>query len=104
MGVPNDPSWDWRTFDFDRDLAYADAKMAVVNSNDPDLKPFKSRNGKLLMYHGWADSDVPPEDGVRYYEAVEHAMGGAGQTADFSGSFMVPWHGTLRGRRRPEYF
>ena len=104
LWVFNDPTWDWRTFDFDRDVAYADTKMAVVNSNDPDLKPFKARNGKLVMYHGWADSDVPPEDGVRYYEAVEHAMGGPSQTSDFFRLFMVPGMGHCGGGAGPNIF
>ncbi len=104
LWVFNDPNWDWRTFDFDRDLAYADTKMAVVNSNDPDLKPFKARKGKLVMYHGWADSDVPPEDGVRYYEAVESAMGGPGQTTDFFRLFMVPGMGHCSGGPGPNTF
>jgi len=104
LWVFNDPNWDWRTFDFDRDLAYADTKMAAVNSNDPDLKPFKARNGKLVMYHGWADSDVPPEDGVRYYEAVEHSMGGPGQTTDFFRLFMVPGMGHCGGGAGPNTF
>jgi feruloyl esterase len=104
LWVFNDPNWDWRTYDFDRDVAYADTKMAVVNSNDPDLKPFKARNGKLVMYHGWADSDVPPEDGVRYYEAVEHAMGGTGQTTDFFRLFMVPGMGHCGGGAGPNTF
>jgi feruloyl esterase len=104
LWVFNDPNWDWRTFDFDRDLVYADTKKTVVNSNDPDLKPFKSRNGKLVMYHGWADSDVPPEDGVRYYEAVQHAMGGPGQTTDFFRLFMVPGMGHCGGGGGPNSF
>ncbi|HWY47848.1 MAG TPA: tannase/feruloyl esterase family alpha/beta hydrolase [Bryobacteraceae bacterium] len=104
LWVFNDPNWDWRTFDFDRDLTYADAKMSVVNSIDPDLKPFKIRNGKLVMYHGWADSDVPPEDGVRYYEAVERAMGGPGQTTDFFRLFMVPGMGHCGGGAGPNTF
>jgi feruloyl esterase len=104
LWVFNDPNWDWRTFDFDRDLAYADTKMAVVNSIDADLKPFKARNGKLVMYHGWADSDVPPEDGVRYYEAVERAMGGPGQTTEFFRLFMVPGMGHCSGGPGPNTF
>jgi len=104
LWVFNDPSWDWRTFDFDRDMAYADTKMAAVNSNDPDLKPFKARKGKLVMYHGWADSDVPPEDGVRYYEAVERAMGGSAQTTDFFRLFMVPGMGHCGGGPGPNTF
>jgi feruloyl esterase len=104
LWVFNDPNWDWRTFDFDRDLAYADTKMAVVNSVDADLKPFKARKGKLVMYHGWADSDVPPEDGVRYYEAVQRAMGGPGQTTDFFRLFMVPGMGHCGGGAGPNTF
>jgi feruloyl esterase len=104
LWVFNDPNWDWRTFDFDRDLAYADTKMAVVNSVDADLKPFKARKGKLVMYHGWADSDVPPEDGVRYYDAVERAMGGPGQTTDFFRLFMVPGMGHCGGGSGPNTF
>ena len=27
----DDPKWDWRKFDYDRDVAYADARLAAVN-------------------------------------------------------------------------
>src|SRR5580698_8953349 len=64
----HDPNWDWKTFDYDKDLAYADKEMSMMNAVDTNLTPFKSHGGKLVMYHGWADSVVPPEDGVRYYE------------------------------------
>ena len=104
LWIFSDPRWDWRTFDFDHDLAYADEKMAVVNANDANLKPFKARNGKLVMYHGWADSDVPPEDGIRYYEAVERAMGGRNQTQDFARLFMVPGMGHCGGGPGPNVF
>jgi feruloyl esterase len=104
LWVFNDPNWDWRTFDFDRDLAYADGKMSVVNSIDTDLKPFKARNGKLLMYHGWADSDVPPEDGIRYYEKFERAMGGQEQTSDFFRLFMAPGMAHCGGGPGPNTF
>jgi feruloyl esterase len=104
LWVFNDPAWDWRTFDFDRDVAYADSKMAMVNANDVDLKPFKARNGKLVMYHGWSDGDVPPEDGVRYYEAVQHAMGGPEKTTDFFRLFMVPGMAHCAGGPGPNTF
>jgi feruloyl esterase len=104
LWIFNDPNWDWRTFDFDRDLAYAESKMGVVNANNTDLKPFKTRKGKLVMYHGWADADVPPEDGVRYYEAVERAMGGREQTTDFFRLFMVPGMAHCAGGPGPNTF
>jgi len=104
LWVFNDPNWDVRTFDFDRDLAYADSKMAAVNSLDTNLKPFKSHGGKLVMYHGWADPVVPPEDGVRYYEAVQKTMGGAENTQDFFRLFMVPGMAHCGGGPGPNSF
>lgn len=104
LWVFNNPAWDWRSFDFDRDLAYADKKMSVVNSVDTNLNPFKARGGKLVMYHGWADAVVPPEDGVRYYEAVQKTMGGAEKTSDFFRLFMVPGMGHCAGGPGPNTF
>src|SRR4029078_10669827 len=62
----HDPSWNYRTIDWDRDLAYADEKLGFLNATDTDLSPFKRRGGKLLMYAGWAASAVPPQDTVMY--------------------------------------
>ena len=104
LWVFNDPNWDWRTFDFDQDIAYADTKMAVVNTVNPNLKPFKDRHGKLIMYHGWADANVPAEDAIHYYEAVARAMGGPGQTTDFFRLFMAPGMGHCSGGNGPNTF
>ena len=104
LWVFNDPNWDLRSFDFDRDLAYADSKMAVVNSNDTNLKAFKAHGGKLVMYHGWADPVVPPEDGIRYYTLVEKTMGGPEKTKDFFRLFMAPGMGHCGGGPGPNIF
>jgi feruloyl esterase len=104
LWVFNDPEWDWRTFDFDRDLAFADTKMAVVNSVDADLRPFKARNGKLLMYHGWADGNVPAADAIEYYERVTLAVGGSDRTGDFFRLFLVPGMGHCSGGDGPNNF
>ena len=104
LWVFNDPDWDWRTFDFDRDLAFADTKMAVVNSVDADLRPFKARNGKLLMYHGWADGNVPAADAIEYYERVTLAVGGSDRTTDFFRLFLVPGMGHCSGGDGPNTF
>jgi len=57
--VFNDAAWDWRTFDYDRNVAYADEKLAVVNASSPDLHAFQERGGKILVYSGWADPVGP---------------------------------------------
>jgi feruloyl esterase len=30
-----------------------------MNATDPNMKPFFSHGGKLLLYHGWSDPNVP---------------------------------------------
>ncbi|MFN8472702.1 MAG: tannase/feruloyl esterase family alpha/beta hydrolase [Anaerolineae bacterium] len=90
-----DPDWDWLSFDFTdpKDFARlveAHAKYApVLNSTDPDLSAFKARDGKLLMYHGWAAQNIAPRNSVNYYESVVAAMGEA-ETRAFMRLFMVP--------------
>ena len=54
----------------------------------PICAPFRSDGGKLLMYHGWADPVVPPEDTIQYYEGVEWRLGK--NTGGFLELFMVP--------------
>jgi feruloyl esterase len=50
------PQWDWRSFDFDGSAAPFVKKLAgTVNAMSPNLDGFRSRGGKLILYHGWAD-------------------------------------------------
>lgn len=88
--VFNDAGWDWRKFDYDHDVAFADAKLAAVNATDTNLGAFKARGGKLLMYSGWADPTGPPMDAVQYYEGVVKRLGGRHQVDGFFRLFMVP--------------
>ena len=53
--VYQDPDWDWRTFDLQRDSARANAVDRDVDELDPHLGAFAKHGGKLLIYHGWAD-------------------------------------------------
>jgi tannase/feruloyl esterase len=94
--VFEDPNWDWRTFDFDRDLARTDAKMGPLVAMNPDLREFKARGGKLIMYHGWNDQSVAPENSVNYYESVSRLLG-AKQTDQFLRLFMAPGMQHCRG-------
>ena len=91
------PSWDYRTFDFERDVAVADKTVgALVNSIDANLKPFLDRGGKLLMYHGWADPGIPPRNSVNYYEKVVDKVGKS-KAAESIRLFMVPGMGHCNG-------
>jgi feruloyl esterase len=90
--VFGDPTWDWRTFDFDRDLAKTDAKVASLNwlpPVDPNLKPFKRHGGKIIMWHGWNDPTISPLNSVNYYGSVSRLLG-TQATDEFIRLFMVP--------------
>jgi len=100
--VFNDPQWGPREFDFDRDLALADSKVSFIDAVDPDLRAFQSHKGKLLMYQGWADPVVPPEDAIQYYERAASAMGGAASSS--IRLFMVPGMGHCGGGPGPNQF
>jgi pimeloyl-ACP methyl ester carboxylesterase len=66
---------------------------AIYNANDPDLRAFAARGGKLIMYHGWADPLISPWSTLDYYAAVEHAMGGFQASQAFSRLYMIPGAG-----------
>jgi feruloyl esterase len=85
------PSWDFKTLNFDTDWALTEKiEGGVINALDPDLKAFVSRNGKLIHYHGWADPQIPTGSSVDYYNSVVAAMGGASRIANNYRMFVVP--------------
>ena len=97
-----DPHWNPHTMNFDKDVPAADKlDNGTINAMDPDLRKFKAHGGKLIMFHGWADALIAPENSVNYYESVVRKMGGAGKTEDFLRLFMVPGMGHCGGGEGP---
>jgi feruloyl esterase len=63
--------WDWRAFRLSLDLPRAlRVDDGIINRVDPNLQPFFDAGGKLLMYHGWSDPQVPPLATIGYFNAV----------------------------------
>ncbi len=88
--VYSDAAWDFKTSTVDRDVKVADdAGARTFNATDPDLKKFKDRGGKLIIYHGWSDAAIPPVNAINYYTSVTSKMG-AKDTNAFVRLFMVP--------------
>lgn len=100
----NDPNWDFRTLDFDRDFAYATERLPMLHAVDTNLAPLKKAGAKLISYAGWMDPVVPPQDTAAYYEAVAKTMGGYDKTRDFFRLFMAPGMGHCSGGPGPNAF
>jgi len=84
-------TWDYKTLNFDGDMATTQQKTgSVVNALDPNLKPFITRGGKIIQYHGWADPQISPRSSVEYYKSVAKAMGGSSKINDNYRLFMIP--------------
>ena len=83
-------SWDIKTFNIDKDVKVTDEKTGrILNATDPDLTAFKARGGKLILYHGWCDAAIPPENTINYYQSVVTKMGSS-DSDQFLRLFMVP--------------
>lgn len=76
-------AFDEKTFDQLRPL------HALYDATNPDLSPFASRGGKLILWHGWADPNVSPLNTLAYHEALEAEMGKT-RTEAFSRLYMLP--------------
>jgi feruloyl esterase len=86
--------YDYSKFDFDRDMGKVDSLLGpVLNANNPDLRPFKKRGGKMLMYTGTSDMLVVYHDALNYYERVIKSQHGLRQTQVFFRFFLVPGMG-----------
>jgi feruloyl esterase len=94
--VFDNPNWDWHTFDFDRDVTFADQRVGYIAATSNDLSSFSKHGGKLLMYMGWADPILPAEDVTQLYEGKVEAAGS--HNADtFMRLYMVPGMGHCGG-------
>ena len=78
------------TFDFDRDPGTLARARKIYDATSLDLRAFKVRGGKLLLWHGWADGAIMATSSIGYYEDIMKFMGGRRQTEDFFRLFLVP--------------
>ena len=85
----HDPTFDVADFDPVRDQDHIADAMAPFDVTG-DLRDFRDRGGKILMYQGWNDFPLRPQRAIDYLAALDQATGGPEQTAEFFRLFMVP--------------
>ena len=100
------PEFAWWEFNVDDVTAGKGRLMsAILDAKDPNLGPFlKTNGGKLLMYHGWGDAQIPPEPIMDYYNEMVRTTFAGDMKAAQQGFrlFMVPGMGHCRGGPGPD--
>jgi len=110
--VFENPFWDFRTFDYDNDMAFALAKVGGdLDAVEPNLESFRRRGAKLIVYHGWSDPDISPLNTINYYESVvslsqglQNREAALEKTQKFFRLFMVPGMQHCSGGPGPNTF
>jgi feruloyl esterase len=91
--------WQWvfgkdkrlEDINFGADLdTYTAALAPYLNAENADLSAFEERGGKLLATTGAADSVVPPQATIDYYERVVEHFGSLEKVQSFFRLYLVP--------------
>ena len=69
---------------------YTAALAPVLNAENPDLRAFAARGGRLIMTLGSADSVVPYPASIDYYERVIARCGGLEKVQSLFRFYLVP--------------
>ena len=98
--------WNWRDFDFDRDMPIVDARLDPIlnDATRGSLAAFAARGGKLIVFHGLADTLVAPGQSVAFFDRHARQMGGAGVLADSARLFLAPGMMHCGGGTGPDAF
>jgi feruloyl esterase len=101
--VFHDPAWDFRKLNFDADIAQAEKlNNGLIDATDPDLRKFFAHGGKLILYHGWSDPMISPQNTISYYKNILHTSGNQADTS--VRLFMAPGMGHCGGGEGPFAF
>lgn len=102
--VFEDPNWDFRSFDYDKDVTRAmQAGSPQLDVPPNGLDPFFAGGRKLLLSHGWADGLIPPMSTVDFYRDLT-TRPGPKKAAEGARLFMIPGMGHCAGGEGPFVF
>jgi feruloyl esterase len=88
--VFDDPAWDLRQFQVDRDGLMVRRRLAApLDAAGADIGRFVARGGKLILWHGWNDAVVQPSFSVAYHADLVRTLGAAAVARSIR-LFMAP--------------
>jgi feruloyl esterase len=93
LAFPTNPPASFKLTDWNFSLKnYQDltALNGLNDSTDPDLSAFQKAGGKIIIWHGFADSAINPFGTINYYKAVVSGAGGFAASQAFSRLYMIP--------------
>lgn len=80
-------AWNYTTCDVSAWAADTRRAASVLNADSDDLSAFRTRQGKLLLWHGWADPALNAQSTVHYCERLRRRDL---QVADCARLFLRP--------------
>jgi hypothetical protein len=96
--------WNYKDASVDQAEKAADEKTAqFLNATEANLVAFKTRGGKLILYHGWNDPAISALNTINYYNDVITRMRGQ-ETEAFLRLYMVPGMQHCGGGPGPDSF
>ncbi|WP_433347480.1 tannase/feruloyl esterase family alpha/beta hydrolase [Microtetraspora malaysiensis] len=101
---PPGPGYDTDDFDWNRDLQKISKSAQILNSADPNLDQFHAKGGKLILYHGWGDTAIPPTGTLWYYNQLQQRYGGVEKVQRWARLFMLPGVYHCNGGPGPDQF
>lgn len=100
----NDPAFSWKTFRFPEDLTRVSKMAGELSPTEANLTPFKSRGGKIILYHGLSDPAISAFGTIDYYDRMTKLVGGQAQAESFSRLYLVPGMHHCAGGPGPNTF
>lgn len=70
-------------------LADLRARHPLLDATSPDLSAFQAAGGKLILWHGLADSHIAPANTVSYHKGLVRTLG-AEKVAGFERLYLFP--------------
>lgn len=75
---------------FDQNQSALFTLETLNSANNTDLRPFKNRGGKLILWHGMNDAALSYKSTAEYYQGLQTQFGGQSVVAEFTKFYLAP--------------